>query len=117
MDHLPHYEKQERPWGNFERFTHNESTTVKIVTVNEGEAISLQTHSGRDEYWRVIEGQGIITIGTTESSAKAGDNFFTPRGERHRVEAGKGGLKFLEIAFGQFDESDIIRLEDRYGRA
>ena len=116
MEHLPNYNKEERPWGNFERFTLNEKTTVKIITVKPGEAFSLQTHTHREEFWRVLEGDGTITIGTIEHAATAGKQFFTPRGEKHRALGGPQGLKLLEIAFGDFDESDIIRLEDRYGR-
>ncbi|OGC80967.1 mannose-6-phosphate isomerase [Candidatus Adlerbacteria bacterium RIFCSPLOWO2_01_FULL_51_16] len=116
MEHLPNYNKEERPWGNFERFTLNEKTTVKIVTVSEGGAISLQTHKDRDEFWRVLDGSGVITIGKENHDAKPGDTFFSPRGSEHRVEGGAGGLKILEIAFGNFDEGDIIRIEDRYGR-
>lgn len=117
MEGLSHYEKEVRPWGNFERFTFNEATTVKIVTVSPGEAISLQTHNNRDEFWRVIAGSGIITLGDTDHKAKAGDDFFSRRNTPHRVTGGPEGLSFLEIAFGTFDESDIHRLEDRYGRA
>ncbi len=116
MEGLYNYEKEVRPWGNFERFTLNETTTVKIVTVNPGEAISLQTHAHRDEFWRIIEGSGVITIDSTERSARAGDIFFSRRGQQHRVAATDTPLKFLEIAFGDFDEDDIVRLEDRYGR-
>ena len=39
-----------------------------------------------------------------------------PAGFEHRVTGGPEGTTFLEIAFGDFDESDITRLEDRYGR-
>ncbi len=117
MDHLPHYEKEDRPWGGFERFTLNEPTTVKIITVKEGESISLQTHEHRDEFWRVISGSGTIRIGDTDHPAHEGDTFFCPRHEEHRVTGGAGGTTFLEIAFGEFDEQDITRLEDRYGRA
>lgn len=116
MDGLSRYEKETRPWGGFERFTLNEATTVKIVTVKPGEAISLQTHKNRDEFWRVIFGSGVITLNDTDHPAKAGDNFFSPRGTKHRVAASPEGLSFLEIAFGTFDEADIHRLEDRYGR-
>ena len=117
MEGLPHYAKEERPWGNFERFTLNEKTTVKIITVNAGESISLQTHEHRDEFWRVIKGTGIIRIGDTDNQAHEGSQFFCPRHSEHRVTGGEGGTTFLEIAFGDFDESDIKRLEDRYGRA
>ena len=117
MEGLSNYEKEVRPWGNFERFTLNETTTVKIVTVNAGKAISLQTHEHRDEFWRVLKGSGIIRIGDTDNQAHEGSQFFCPRNSEHRVTGGPGGTVFLEIAFGDFDESDINRLEDRYGRA
>ena len=117
MKGLTHYEKKERPWGNFERFTLNEKTTVKIITVNEGEAISLQTHTHRQEFWRVIAGSGIVHIAGKDNEAETGDMFFTPAHTEHRITGGPGGLKCLEIAFGDFDENDIKRLEDRYGRA
>ncbi len=117
MEGLSHYDKETRPWGNFERFTLNEKTTVKIITVAAGESISLQTHDHRDEFWRVIKGSGVIRIGEEDKDAKAGDMFFTPRHAEHRITGGPEGLVCLEIAFGDFDESDIRRLEDRYGRA
>ena len=117
MEGLSNYEKEVRPWGNFERFTLNEQTTVKIVTVTAGEAISLQTHDNRDEFWRVLQGSGTITLDHIDYPAAAGDTFFSRRGTEHRVAGGAEGLSFLEIAFGTFDEMDIRRLEDRYGRA
>ena len=117
MEHLAHYKKEDRPWGNFERFTLNEKTTVKIITVHAGEAISLQTHEHRDEFWRVIKGSGVIQIGEEVHAADEGSMFFSPRHATHRVEGGPEGFTMLEIAFGDFDENDITRLEDKYGRA
>ncbi|MBI2036998.1 MAG: phosphomannose isomerase type II C-terminal cupin domain [Candidatus Liptonbacteria bacterium] len=117
MEGLANYEKEGRPWGNFERFTLNEKTTVKIVTVNAGEAISLQTHERRDEFWRVLAGSGVIRIGDKDNPAREGDSFFCPRRAEHRVTSGSSGLTLLEIAFGDFTEGDIARLEDKYGRA
>lgn len=117
MEGLSNYEKEIRPWGNFERFTLNESTTVKIVAVNPGEAISLQTHEHRDEFWRVLTGSGTIQIDEIVHDATVGETYFSKRGSKHRVEGGPEGLSFLEIAFGDFDEGDINRLEDKYGRA
>lgn len=117
MEGLSHYNKEERPWGGFERFTLNEKTTVKIVAVRPGESISLQTHERRDEFWRVIRGSGVIRIGDTDAEAREGGAFFCRRGEKHRVTGGPEGIAFLEIAFGDFDEGDINRLEDKYGRS
>jgi len=37
-------------------------------------------------------------------------------GSKHRMQAGSDGMEVLEIALGDFDESDIVRYEDKYGR-
>ena len=116
MNGLSNYEKDIRPWGTYERFTLNEPTTVKIITVNPHEAFSLQTHTHRAEFWYIIKGSGDITVGEEKKLGNVGDTFLIAEGMKHRAEAGADGLQFLEIAFGQFDESDIVRLEDRYGR-
>ena len=117
MEGLTNYKKEERPWGNFERFTLNEWTTVKILTLKAGEEISLQTHQHRDEFGRVTKGSGVVTIGEAEINVHEGDTFFIPRYTVHRAAAGTEGLAFLEISFGDFDEKDEERFEDQYGRA
>lgn len=117
MEGLNNYEKEIRPWGQFERFTLNEKTTVKVITANPGEELSLQRHEHRDEAWRILSGSGTVTIGDAKIPASPGQDFFIRRGDAHRVAGGPEGLVFLEIALGEFDENDIIRLEDRYGRA
>ncbi len=116
MDGSTHYEKDERPWGMYERFTLNEPSTVKIITVHAGEAFSLQTHAHREEFWHIISGEATITIGSEAHSAKAGDNFFIPKETLHRLEAAGGPCVFLEVAYGTFEETDITRVEDKYGR-
>jgi mannose-6-phosphate isomerase-like protein (cupin superfamily) len=117
MDGLTHYDKDERPWGEFERFTMNELSTVKLITVKSKQELSLQTHEHRDEFWRVISGSGTVRIGERTADARPHDTFFVPRKTEHRVAAGDEGLVFLEIAFGAFNENDIHRIADNYGRA
>lgn len=117
MEGLTNYEKETRPWGDYERFTLNEKTTVKIIDVLPGEAFSLQTHQHRDEFWRVVKGSGTAHIGTEERAVHEGDMLFSPRHAEHRMTAGPEGVTFLEISFGDFDEGDITRLQDKYGRA
>jgi len=117
MEGLSNYEKEIRPWGSFERFTLNEQSTVKIITVSPGEAFSLQTHAHRSEFWRITAGSGSVIVGGLTHEATVGETYFIPQGSTHRAEAGPQGLAFLEIALGEFDEGDITRLEDKYGRA
>ncbi|MFM2414982.1 MAG: hypothetical protein RI911_675 [Candidatus Parcubacteria bacterium] len=116
MSLLSHFKKDIRPWGNFEQFTLNEQTTVKLITVNPGEVLSLQTHSKRQEFWRVISGKGIAHVAGTDIPLEQGVEVNIPLGAQHRVQATTETLLFLEIAFGYFDEQDIVRLEDKYGR-
>ncbi len=108
--------REERPWGNFVKFTQNLPSTVKIITVKPNETLSLQTHSHRDEFWQVVSGDGSVDIGPEHFHVKAGDSHFVPRTTAHRIASGPSGLTILEIAFGDFDENDIVRLEDKYGR-
>lgn len=109
------YEEQ-RPWGAFRQFTKNAPSTVKIITVNPNESLSLQSHASRSEFWHVISGAGTVEIDDEKHDAKKGDEFEVAIGAKHRLSASDEGLEILEIARGEFDEQDIIRYEDRYGR-
>jgi len=107
----------EKPWGKFEQFTHNLPSTVKILTINKGEAFSLQSHKHRTEFWRVISGNGEMEMDGVKYKIEAGDEAKISPGTKHRIFAGESGIKVLEISTGDFDEEDIIRYEDKYGRA
>lgn len=113
---LNRFRKEDRPWGGFAQFTQNEKTTVKVISVAPGQAFSLQTHEHRDEFWHVLRGTGIVHIDGVDHAAELGCCFECWRGVAHRVTGGPNGITFLEISFGEFDEADIARLEDRYGR-
>ncbi len=106
----------DRPWGSFDQFTENEPTTIKVITVAPGKRLSLQKHAHRSEYWRVLAGSGTARVGDTEYPAKINAEFEIPIGTIHRLGAGPEGITVLEIAFGSFDEKDITRLEDDFGR-
>ena len=104
-----------RPWGEFKQFVHNKECTVKIITVKQGGILSKQYHHHRDELWVILDDGIIVEIDDETMLAKKGDEFFIPKGTVHRVSSEKGG-RFMEIAFGDFDEKDIVRLDDKYGR-
>lgn len=107
---------EERPWGDFRQFTKNASSTVKLITVKPNESLSLQSHASRSEFWHVVSGSGIVEIDGVKSEAKKGDEFEVSVGMKHRLSAREEGIEILEIAQGEFDENDIVRFEDKYGR-
>ncbi len=110
------YYEEVRPWGKFQQFSNENSPMVKIITILPGHSTSLQTHQNRDEYWHIISGDGNLIINTEEIAAQPDGNYFIPRTVRHRISGGKMPLVLLEISTGVFDENDIIRIEDNYGR-
>lgn len=67
----------------------------------------------------LVEGDATATTvrggKTVRTHLKKGVFFKVLRGMPHRIESRKGG-SLIETAFGRFDESDIVRLEDDFGR-
>jgi mannose-1-phosphate guanylyltransferase/mannose-6-phosphate isomerase len=117
IDHAPLTVKVEKPWGRFEQYTHNTLSTVKIITVQPGGVLSLQYHYRRDELWVILDTGAQIEVGTEVLRPNKGERIFIPRQTAHRLSApGDKPVRILEVSFGCFDEEDIVRLEDVYGR-
>ena len=117
MDHRRPASKVDKPGGGFEQYTHNLTSTVKIITVAPGGTLSRQYHHHRDELWVVLDPGARVELGGEGLSPGPGEKLYIPRGTVHRLSA-EGGepVRILEISFGEFDEGDIVRLEDVYGR-
>jgi len=113
---LQNYHEESSPWGSFERFTLEESSTVKLLRLLPQQRFSLQRHQFRSEYWQVLAGTGLACINQEERQVVVGDTLEIPKGAVHRLSAGPDGLLVLEIAFGTFDEDDIERLADDFNR-
>ncbi len=106
-----------RPWGKFTQYTNNQQTTVKIIEVAPRQKLSVQRHQKRDELWVPLDDGLYALIGSEEIKMIPDREYVIPRGTIHSV--GNKSIdraRFLEIAFGHFDEDDIERLEDIYGR-
>lgn len=106
-----------RPWGSFRQYTNNELSTVKMIHVKSGSRLSLQYHKKREEFWTVISGNPLVVIGDDIFKASPGDEYCIAKEIRHRIEAPGDDVCILEISFGDFDEDDIFRIEDDFGRA
>jgi|SRR5919199_3704348 mannose-6-phosphate isomerase len=106
-----------RPWGRFEKFHENKSCTIKLIYINANSRLSLQYHKKRSEFWKVIKGTAMIELDEKAILLREGDTITIPRQAKHRVAARESECVILEIAYGRFDENDIVRLEDDYRRA
>lgn len=106
----------EKPWGKFEEFALNKRVTVKIITVKKNGALSLQSHKHRKELWVALDNGLTAIVNGRKTKLKKGMAIVVPKHARHRTLAARNA-RFLEISFGKFDENDITRYEDKYGRA
>lgn len=111
------YDFVKKPWGDYERFTLNEKSTVKILRLKPHQRFSLQKHSSRTEFWKFLDNPAKVTIGNKTIKVSKGDMITIPKGSTHRIQALNKPVQILEISLGNFKETDIKRIEDDYGRA
>ena len=109
----------EKPWGYEVRWAVTDRYLGKILHVRKGEALSLQYHEHKDEWLLVSKGAVDIEIGGLDGELetrrmRAGDAVHLPPHTRHRVTAVEDSDIF-EVSTPEID--DVVRLEDRYGRA
>lgn len=107
----------ERPWGSFKQFANNEDCTVSLMTVLPGQRLSLQAHTGRAELWIVIDDGAVVQVGDRIMECKAGDEIWIRAAEQHRLSCGADTpVRVLEVAFGNWQQEDIVRFSDDYQR-
>jgi mannose-6-phosphate isomerase-like protein (cupin superfamily) len=108
-----------RPWGRWEVLETGDGFAVKRITVNPGAILSLQLHHHREEHWVIVRGRARVTRGERVLELGRNESVFIPVETAHRIEnPGSEPLEFIEVQVGdKLDENDIVRLEDRYGRA
>jgi mannose-6-phosphate isomerase-like protein (cupin superfamily) len=112
-------ESDERPWGRWEVLDAAPGFAVKRISVKPGCLLSLQLHHHRSEHWTIVQGAARVTLGGETYDLAPGQHVHIPAETTHRIEnAGEELMEFIEVQYGpRLDEADIVRLEDRYGRA
>jgi len=123
MSNMPESQvyREDRPWGYFYVFAENKKCTVKILKVAKGECLSLQRHKNRDQLYYIIDKLTIVSeVGgnIVPIEAEPESFFLFKAGELHRAmnNTEKEFARYLEISVGDYDENDIERIEDKYGR-
>jgi mannose-1-phosphate guanylyltransferase/mannose-6-phosphate isomerase len=108
-----------RPWGAYDSIGTGQRFQVKRISVKQGAKLSLQMHHHRAEHWVVVSGTAKITNGDEEYLLTENQSTYIPVGVVHSLEnPGKIPLELIEIQSGEYlGEDDIVRLQDRYGRA
>ena len=107
-----------RPWGWYEVIDSGLRFQVKRITVNPGQALSLQMHHHRSEHWVVVSGTAKIVKDDGDSLLFENESAYVKVGETHRLEnPGTIPLEIIEVQSGSYrGENDIVRFDDRYNR-
>lgn len=108
----------EKPWGFEIIWAQTPRYVGKILHINKGESLSYQYHRVKDETVRLLSGSLAMDV-EVEGARRTlelspGEGLHIVPGMKHRMTA-LDDCDVLEVSTPELD--DVVRLEDRYGRA
>jgi mannose-1-phosphate guanylyltransferase len=114
-----------RPWGIYDSIGGSNTGEggsryqVKRIVVKPGAKLSVQMHHHRAEHWIVVSGTAKVTNGENTFLVTENESTYIPIGQVHALEnPGVLPLEMIEVQSGSYlGEDDIVRFEDKYGRA
>ena len=108
----------DKPWGYELIWAHTERYVGKILHIKKGESLSYQFHNVKDETIRLLAGRLEMDVerdGQRRTIRLApGECLHIVPLMKHRMTAIED-CDVLEVSTPELD--DVVRLEDRYGRA
>ena len=120
-DQLVETRRVEKPWGYEIWWGRTDRYVGKILFVRSGHSLSLQYHKLKEETVRVLSGRLLFEIGSAGEKGdlrriemSPGDTIHIAPGTVHRM-TGIEDCEIVEVSTPELD--DVVRLEDRYGRA
>jgi len=108
-----------RPWGSYTVLQERPGFKIKRIEVHPGQSLSLQLHHRRSEHWVVVSGAADVTCGERTFPLAVNESTYIPVETKHRLtNNGTQALVMIEVQCGEYlGEDDIVRFNDRYGRA
>ena len=108
-----------KPWGHELIFAETDRYAGKILHLEAGQCLSLQYHERKDEWLMVTSGTVDLEIGPLDGALarhrlESGDTVHIAPQTRHRLTAIED-TDIFEVSTPEAE--DVVRLEDRYGRA
>lgn len=107
-----------RPWGFYTVLAQGNGFLTKLIHVNVGEKLSVQSHEHRSEHWVILSGIAKVILEGKEHILSAGHSIDVPLKAVHSLQNPyEAELEIIEVQLGDLLlEDDIIRYEDIYGR-
>ncbi len=107
-----------RPWGYYTVLAQGEGFLTKMIQVNPGQKLSVQSHNHRSEHWVVLSGTAKVVLEGKEHILSPGHSVDIAVKAIHSLQNPfEETLQIIEVQKGDLlIEEDIIRYEDMYGR-
>lgn len=107
-----------RPWGFYKVIAEGKNFKTKIIHVNAGQKLSVQSHNYRSEHWIVVTGIANVILNDKEFILNIGQNIDINVNDIHSLANNTNDdLEIIEVQMGEIlSEEDIIRYSDIYGR-
>lgn len=108
-----------RPWGFYTVIAEGKGFQTKLIHVNVGQKLSVQSHNHRSEHWVVLSGMAKVVLEGKEHILSPGHSIDIPVKAIHSLQNPfDEDIEIIEVQKGDIlSEDDIIRYEDMYGRA
>lgn len=111
--------KTVRPWGEYYGWDSGKGWNLKTIYIKPNKRLSLQYHHHREEWWLLVSGDALATLHEKGKEVvfplKKGEVLRVAKKQIHRLSSKKGGI-VVEVAYGNFNEDDIVRIQDDHGR-
>jgi len=107
-----------RPWGFYTVIAEGQGFQTKIIHVNPGQKLSVQSHNHRSEHWVVLSGNAKVVLEGKDHILSPGHSIDIAVRAIHSLQNPYDRhLEIIEVQKGDIlSEDDIIRYEDMYGR-
>lgn len=107
-----------RPWGFYTVIAQGKGFLTKIIHVNSGQKLSVQSHNHRSEHWVVLSGEAKVILEGKDHILSQGNSIDIPLKAVHSLQNPYDeDLEIIEVQLGELlIEDDIVRYEDMYGR-
>lgn len=107
-----------RPWGFYTVLAQSKGFLTKLIHVNTGQRLSVQSHNHRSEHWVVLSGMAKVVLEGKDYILSAGNSIDIPLKAIHSLQNPYDtDLEIIEVQLGELlIEEDIVRYEDIYGR-
>lgn len=107
-----------RPWGFYTILAQGKGFLTKLIHVNAGQRLSVQSHNHRSEHWVVLSGIAKVVLEGKEHILSPGYSIDIPLKAIHSLQNPyEEDFEIIEVQLGDLlIEDDIVRYEDIYGR-